>query len=205
MIEMELGTSFLFSLAGFMMGSIPFSVLVGRLSLSVDVRGYGDGNPGAINAWKAGGFRLGLAAGVLDFLKGALPVGMANYFFGVGGWGLVAVATLLGSAFSPFLHWRGGKSIAVTFGVWTGLLLFEGPLALGLCLLPFSLLLGSDAWSTMLGFSAFLAYLLFRASGPYLLSIWAANAALLAWKHRADLRGGIALRPFLRHGERGQG
>lgn len=117
----------------FLFGSVPSSVLVvGRL-LGKDVRRFGDGNPGAINAYKAGGLRYGLAVGLLDFLKGALPVGLAAQFLGWRDFRLAAVAVscLLGSAFSPWLGFRGGKSIACTFGIWTGVLMYEVPFSWG--------------------------------------------------------------------------
>jgi len=184
--------------AGFLLGSIPFSLLLGRLVLKTDIRQFGDRNPGAMNAFRAGGLRVGLAAGVLDFLKGALPVGLAHFFLRVAGWRIVpvAVAPLLGSAFSPFLRFRGGKSIAATFGIWTGLLMFEGPLALGLCLALFTALLASDTWSTMLGFTLFLAYLLWRGADAPILAVWGCNAMLLAGKHAAELRRPPSPRPF---------
>lgn len=178
------------TLLGFLLGSIPFSLLVGKLALKADVREFGDGNPGAANAFRAGGLRLGLAAGVLDFLKGAIPVGLARFFLNVSGWQLVPVASapLLGSAFSPFLRFRGGKSIAATFGVWTGLLMFEGPLALGSCLGLSMLLVAPDAWSAVSGFTLFLVYLLLRGAGMPILVVWGINALLLAGKHAAELR-----------------
>ncbi len=187
------------ALLGFLLGSIPFSPLLVRWRLGVDVHAFGDGNPGAANAWKAGGPRLGLAAGILDFMKAALPVGLARYFLGVGGWGLfpVAVAPLLGSAFSPFLGFRGGKSLAVTFGVWTGLLMFEGPLALGLSLAAFTAFIASDAWSAVLGMVAFLTYLLLRKAEAPLLATWVANQAVILWKHRRELAGPASPRPYL--------
>lgn len=187
------------TILGFTLGSIPFALILARWHRGVDVRKYGDGNPGVANAWRAGGFRVGLAGGVLDFLKGALPVGMARFFLGVGGWRIVpvAVAPVLGSALSPFLRFRGGKSIAVTFGIWTGLLMFEGPLALGLCLAFFTAFLSSDAWSALLGFTGFLAYLILRGTGPEIIAVWVVNALVLAWKHGPDLRCPLHLRPLL--------
>jgi len=63
----------------FLSGSIPFSVLVVSRFLGRDVRNYGDGNPGTVNAFKAGGLRYGLAVGMLDFLKGALKEIIRQY------------------------------------------------------------------------------------------------------------------------------
>lgn len=64
----------------------------------------------------------------------------------------------------------------MTFGVWTGLLMFEGPLALGLCLAFFTSFLSSDAWSALLGFTGFPAYLILRGTGPEIIAVWVVNA-----------------------------
>ena len=69
--------------------------------------------------------------------KGALPVALAYYVFGVSGWGLMPVmlAPILGHAYSPFLRFKGGKAIAVTFGVWTALTVPFGPFVMAFSLL----------------------------------------------------------------------
>lgn len=190
----------LFSVLGFLAGSMPFSVWVGRLLLHADIRAYGDGNPGAANAWRAGGWRAGLAAGLLDYLKGAIPVGLAHFRFGVTGPALivVALAPVLGHAFSPFLRFRGGKAVAVTFGIWTGLTLGEIPILLGALLGVFYFVLAADSWSVMLGMMGVLGYLLLRQHPPLLVTVWIGNTLVLAWKHRADLCQKPRLRPWLR-------
>ncbi|NIN63619.1 MAG: hypothetical protein GTO63_02660, partial [Anaerolineae bacterium] len=103
-------TTFLWSLVGFLIGSLPFSVWIGRLFLRTDIRRFGNGNPGAANAWRAGRWQTGIPALLLDYSKGALPVGLAHFKVGLGGWELVpvALAPVLGHAFSPLLHFRGG-------------------------------------------------------------------------------------------------
>lgn len=178
---------------------MPFSFWLGHLFSQVDIRHYGDGNPGAANAWRAGGWRLGLPASLLDYLKGAVPVGLARFNFEVSGWGLVAVALapVLGHAFSPFLRFRGGKALAVTFGIWTGLMLWEGPTLLGLLSGIFFLLQTADAWSSILGMLCFLAVLLLRQADSTTLVIWAGNMLILLWKQRCDLRQPIRPRPWV--------
>ncbi len=107
----------------FLIGALPLSVWVGSLALGVDVRAFGDGNPGATNVYRAGGRMTAFFALFLDFLKGALPVGTAAYVAGINFPLLAAIslAPVAGHAFSPFLRWRGGKAVAVTFGIWAGL------------------------------------------------------------------------------------
>jgi glycerol-3-phosphate acyltransferase PlsY len=184
---------------GFLLGAMPFSYWLGRLVLQTDIRGYGDGNPGAINAWRAGTWRVGIPALFLDYLKGAVPVTLARLAFGVSSWGMVpvALAPVLGHAFSPCLRFRGGKAIAATFGIWTGLTVAEGPTALGICLGLFYLIQSVDAWSVIVGMLGLVTYLLLRQVELSVLAIWGGNMLILAWKHRRDLRQGIQPRPFL--------
>ncbi len=185
---------------GFLSGSIPFSVWLGRLLLRADIRRYGDGNPGAANAWRAGGWPMGLLVGLLDYLKGGVPVGLAHFRWGIGGPDLatIALCPVLGHAFSPFLRFRGGKAIAVTFGIWTGLTLGEVPIILGALLGIGFLTLATDAYSVMLSMVGVLAHLLLRGHPPLLIAVWIGNILVLVWKHRADLRQKPRLRPWLR-------
>ncbi len=184
------GAVLLWTALGFFAGSLPFSVWLGRLVARADVRRYGDGNPGAANAWRAGGWRAGVPALLLDYLKGATPVALARFGAGIDGWGLVpvALAPVLGHAFSPFLRFRGGKAIAVTFGVWSGLTLWAGPTVMGLALTLAVAVNRTDAWSAVFGVMVLGAYLLLSGAPAPLLAVWAGNLALVLWKHRRDLR-----------------
>lgn len=195
----QLGWVALWTAAGLFLGSIPFSVLLGRCFAQADIREYGDHNPGAFNAGRAAGWRVGLAAVLLDGLKGCVPVGTAGVWCGVSGWGIlpVALAPILGHAFSPFLRFRGGKAVAVTFGVWTGLTLGEAPLALGVFLGLFTAVQCSDAWTVVLAMLGLLAHLLLRGAGGPVLAVWVGNLAILAWKQGAGLREPIRPRPWL--------
>ena len=100
----------------FFSGALPFSVWVGRLVLRTDIRQYGDHNPGASNVMRAGSKFWGFIAILLDGFKGAIPIWMAIGWGHVSGWPLaiVAIAPVLGHAYSPFLGFRGGKAIQET-------------------------------------------------------------------------------------------
>lgn len=119
-----------------------------------------------------------------------MPVALARFGAGIDGWGLVpvALAPVLGHAFSPFLRFRGGKAIATTFGVWSGLTLWVGPTVMGLALTLAIALNRTDAWSAVFGVFVLGVYLLLAGALGPLLAIWAANLALVLWKHRRDLR-----------------
>jgi glycerol-3-phosphate acyltransferase PlsY len=118
---------FLFLLAGFLAGSVPFGLLLVRLAGKGDVRSVGSGNIGATNAARAGGRRLGVLTLALDAAKGFLPVFLAGRFFADGGAlilpvmgaalsSFVALAAVLGHAFTPWLRFRGGKGVATALG-----------------------------------------------------------------------------------------
>jgi acyl phosphate:glycerol-3-phosphate acyltransferase len=189
-----------FSLA-YMVGSLPFSYWIGRLALRTDIRTQGDGNPGATNVLRAGGKGWGALALALDFLKGALPVALANFVLRWDGLALALIATapILGHAFSPFLGFRGGKAVAATFGIWTGLTIWEGPSVLGIMLGLWYAFIDVDGWAVLLAMLSLLLYLLLIGhTDNALLISWVGNTALLAWKHRQDLMQTPELRQWLR-------
>jgi glycerol-3-phosphate acyltransferase PlsY len=191
---------FLWTIAAFIAGSIPFSVWLGRMALRTDIRRYGDHNPGATNVARAGGWQLGALVLILDMLKGAIPVGLAWYWGDLSGWALlpVALAPVFGHAYSPFLSFRGGKALAVTMGVWGALTLGQGPLVLTVLLLFWYAVITIDGWAVLLTGLGFGLYLLLSDAEGYLLGIWASNMLLIAWKHRSDLILVPQVRPWLR-------
>ena len=142
---------------------------------------------------------MGVPALLLDYAKGAVPVGSLHFVVGLSGWGLIAaaLAPVLGHAFSPFLRFQGGKALAVTFGVWTGLTLAEGPIVLGLLFTLFIAVLATDSWAVVCGMLVFLVYLLVYHPDPTLLAVWCGNALILVWKGRDELKQGVAFRPWI--------
>ena len=68
---------FLWTILSFIIGALPFSVWIGKVALKVDIRQYGDKNPGATNVLRAGGYGWFFVALMRDIRKGAAPVGLA--------------------------------------------------------------------------------------------------------------------------------
>ncbi len=194
-------STLLWILIAFCCGSLPLSVWLGRGVLHKDIRAYGDANPGAANVFRAGGKGWGWVAILLDMLKGALPVGLANFGAGIAGWSLmlIALAPVAGHAFSPFLRFRGGKAIAVSLGIWCGLTLYQMPLILGLCLGICLALLTNNGWSTVLGFAGLVGYLLMTAAPLWMLGVGLGNLGIVIWKHRSELKQNVILRPWVKH------
>ncbi|MBN2378942.1 glycerol-3-phosphate acyltransferase [candidate division WOR-3 bacterium] len=200
----ELLNSIIWTAAGFASGSLMISFWMGKFFLKEDIREYGDRNPGATNAWKAGGWKIGLPSGLLEFAKGGAPVAVAVWVFGVEGWYLVpvALAPILGHAFSPFMKFKGGKAIAVTLGVWTAITVWEGLLVLGLLIGLAYIILNHPSWSLIFAMLVFLAYLvvvglLGRGVAFPILAVWAGNMGTFLIKHFQDLREPLKTRDYI--------
>jgi glycerol-3-phosphate acyltransferase PlsY len=130
-------------IGAYLIGSIPFGYLVGRLFFHTDIRKQGSGNIGAMNALRTLGTRGAAVVLLLDALKGFVPTLWAlNVFNGFldtpglppGGQviaSLVATGTVLGHCFSPWLRFRGGKGVATTFGAVFALCWPAGLVAVG--------------------------------------------------------------------------
>jgi len=170
--------------------------LAGRKNL----KAIGDGNPGAMNLWKARGYPYGLLGILLDFAKGYVSVlWVMTYHRSLGYWMIpLALAPIAGHAFSPFLRGRGGKAIAVTFGVWSALTSFEVSIvyAVLLALLKAggwwlsresSSSADSDGLQVVLGMLFVSVYLLLFNFSAVLLLVWFSNFVLLAYTHRVEL------------------
>ncbi len=113
------------AVAGYLAGSIPFGWIIGKL-LGKDVRTLGSGNIGATNLVRAGGKSAGIITFALDFLKGAIPAGLAigNSVDASVAAGLFAV---IGHDFPITLRFKGGKGVSSTLGV---LSIWSAPLLL---------------------------------------------------------------------------
>ena len=176
---------------GFSLGSIPFSLLVGKFALHTDIRSLGDGNPGGFNVWKAGGRFWAAFAVLLDGFKGAIPVGLAHYLFGIDGWPLipVALAPLVGHIFSPILKFNGGKGLATTFGIWLGLTLWLGPTVFGLSLFAWRKVFKTEQRVITASMLTLMGILVLTGAGFELAIICLVNMGLLFWTYGKDRRG----------------
>ena len=110
-------------LMGFLMGGVLFSYHLPKLLGQTDVTKVSlDGNPGAANAFKYAGIGVGVLCLTADVLKGWIPVRIGMNFLDTGSvwFAMVMLAPVLGHAIAPFYRGKGGKAIAVSFGVLLG-------------------------------------------------------------------------------------
>ena len=129
---------FLCLLAAFLLGSVPFGLLVGKIWLGIDVRKEGSGNFGMTNVMRIGGRGPGIVTFLLDFGKGFLAVRLASLDAVLLNEDderrmvmltLVGCAAVLGHVYSVFLKFKGGKGVSTLFGILAALSLGIGLLA----------------------------------------------------------------------------
>jgi glycerol-3-phosphate acyltransferase PlsY len=96
----------------YLIGSIPFGLVVGKLFYHVDVRQHGSGNVGTTNVFRVLGKKAGVAVLILDMLKGYIPALAASLIFNPWFTIFIAAAPVVGHMYSIFLKGRGGKGIA---------------------------------------------------------------------------------------------
>ena len=103
------------ALVGYAIGAINPASIIARLR-GTDLRSIGSGNPGATNAGRAFGWKVGVLVGLLDVLKGFVPVQLLQWL-GFHDAALVSgLAAVVGHITSPYLRGRGGKGVATSFG-----------------------------------------------------------------------------------------
>ena len=179
-------------LMAYLVGSLSFAVIVSRALGLADPRSYGSGNPGATNVLRSGSKKAALATLLLDALKGVVPVLLARWLEGAGGWGAqtvaaVALAAFLGHLWPVFFRFQGGKGVATAAGVLLALNPALGGIVLAVWLVV--------AWVTR--YSSLAALTAAVAAPLVQLLMWGAQADLLAvapmsllliWRHAANIR-----------------
>lgn len=110
------------SAAAFILGAIPFGLVISRIHSGRDIRSEGSGNIGATNVARTMGMKLGVLTLALDLSKGLIAVLVAQAFFSQdAAAGLAGFAAFLGHIYSPFLGFKGGKGVATALGAMLGL------------------------------------------------------------------------------------
>jgi len=178
--------AFLIALVGgYLIGSVPFGLLLTKAAGLGDIRQVGSGNIGATNVLRTG--RKGLAAAtlILDGLKGAVAVLLARQFLGDQDV-VVGTAAVLGHLFPVWLGFRGGKGVATGLGV---LLAAAWPVGLACCAvwLVAAKLLKMSSAAALTAFAAAPLFALVLSSMDHALMALLI-AVLVFWRHEANIR-----------------
>ena len=175
----------LFALAiGYLLGSIPFGLLLTRFAGKGDIRDIGSGNIGATNVLRTGSRVLAGLTLILDCVKATAAILIARRFFGDTAAGAAATGAMVGHLYPVWLKFRGGKGVATFLGVLIPLL----PIAAGVYAAIWLLLLLTIRISSVGGMTAAAsapvsAFVLHSSYFPLLLGF----AVLVLWKHRENI------------------
>ena len=189
----------LYLIIEFLSGSLMFSYWLGR-ACNKDLSTVGDGNPGAINLWKAAGYKEGLMGVFLDFMKRYFPLVLLIYGSHVIGLSIAAVeiSQILRLAFYQFMKFRGGKAIAVSFGVWSAVTNFRCSFAYAVILAVLLLIARaitkgeptsteSDGVMVVLGMWMLGFYIIAYGFPYHFVLLWLQNAILFTYKNKEKL------------------
>lgn len=181
--------------AAYLVGAIPFSVIVGRIFHGVDVREHGSGNAGATNTMRVLGVRTAVAVLVLDMLKGVAAAALALVWtpsdLGVVAqdWVLIGASffAVLGHTYSPYLRFAGGKGVATAAGA----LLLVAPTALPILVLTFVVVVAISRivslGSVVIAVEFPLLVVLLYGERTALVVFSFVAASLVIWRHRSNL------------------
>ncbi len=173
-------------IGGYLSGSVPYGLILGKLAGIGDIRQSGSGNIGATNVLRLGGKKLAAVTLLLDALKGAVPVLVAKQFhmdYAV----LAALGAFLGHLFPVWLKFKGGKGVATGLGIAFG---FSGFLGIALCgcWLGVALISGYSSLAALaaFGLAPLLAGIL---TGDYQIIVTLLAISILIWiRHHANIR-----------------
>ena len=169
---------------GYLLGSIPFGLILTRLAGKGDIRQVGSGNIGATNVLRTGSKLLAALTLILDCLKAVVAIVLVQLLFGRETGAFAATGALVGHLYPAWLRFRGGKGAATLFGILMALL---WPAAIVYAVIWIFLLLTiriSSVAGMAAALSAPIAAVLLRSSlFPMLLGF----AVLVLWKHQENI------------------
>lgn len=174
--------------AAYLIGSIPFGVIVMRLATGRDIRQEGSGNIGAANVYRVTGLRLGIVVLALDLAKGAIAVVLAQRVMPQPVAAVVAgIAVVVGHNWSVFLRGQGGKGIATSYGVLLALSPVAGGVAAAIWIVVVALTRYASAGSLTGVLSVPLVMWLSQEPVEHL--VFGVAAVVFAfYRHRANIR-----------------
>lgn len=168
----------------YMLGSIPFGLLLAKAAGKGDIRSIGSGNIGATNVLRTGSKGLAAATLLLDGAKGLAAVWLAWRYWPDGA-PLAAIGAVLGHCFPVWLRFKGGKGVATTLGVCLGL---AWPIGLAYAVVWLAMLAATRI-SSVSGMSAAVAAPIAAAATGRMefVPVLVAIAALVVWLHRSNI------------------
>lgn len=120
---------------GYLFGSIPFALVVGKIFYNTDIRGFGSGNLGGTNAGRVLGGKAGVAVAILDGLKGFFVIAIVM-MFNPSAAVIAGFMAAVGHCYPIFAQFKGGKAVSTAFGYLLGVSLFISHTVVSMFLVP---------------------------------------------------------------------
>ncbi len=175
-------------IGGYLLGSIPFGLILTRLGGYGDIRDIGSGNIGATNVLRTGNKKLALATLILDGLKGAIAVCLALYLSNDFNIALLAgFFAIIGHLYPVWLKFKGGKGVATTFGTIIALQPIVGIAVCGIWLIT-ALVTRYSSLSALVAVAAAPALAYFLIGNPNFTGMCGVLATIIWLKHRANIQ-----------------
>jgi len=173
-------------LLGYLLGSIPFGLILTRLAGTKDLRSIGSGSIGATNVLRTGSKALAVGTLLGDALKGTLAVVIAGYYGGPNAAMLAGLGAFLGHLYPVWLKFKGGKGIATYIGVLIGLF---WPAAIVFCVIWLATAFTTRYSSLSALIAAFVTPLFLWWFGhPALASLFVVLTLLSFYAHRENIK-----------------
>ena len=173
----------------YIIGSIPFGLLISSGIAHIDITGRGSGNIGATNVAREVGLKWGLVTLALDLLKGFVPIYIFyNYLHYSSGVGIliVSLSTLLGHQYSIFKRFHGGKGVATSLGIFLFLAPIPAIIALSFFIITVYLT-NFISLGSMIAVCSMPLILLLSGGAGYLIFTSLITAALICFKHHENI------------------
>lgn len=193
-----IGTGLALVVIGYLLGAVPFGLLVARAMGGKDPRAGGSGNIGATNVSRQAGKTAGLLTLLLDIGKGLGPALLADYWLTPWWVGAVGLAAFVGHCWPVYLRFKGGKGVATFLGVLLGLAPWAG-LAAGLVVIVLALATKHMSLGSLVGCGSSLGWLWLAGAPAAYLVMAAVMTLLVFYKHRENI---VRLKAGQEHGWR---
>ena len=178
--------AFILPIIAYILGSIPFGLIVGKIGYGIDIREHGSGNLGGTNTFRTLGVKAGLIVTIADILKGTLAASLPVWFDTDLHPLFIGMFAVIGHVYPLFAKFKGGKAVATSGGV----LLFYSPLLFVAMLACFFICLYVSKYvslsSIITGIFAF-TFALFKGDLP-LIVVVGFLAGFVIWRHRANIQ-----------------
>jgi glycerol-3-phosphate acyltransferase PlsY len=174
----------------YLIGATPTSYIAAKVGKGIDLREHGSKNLGATNVYRVLGWTYAVPVGVIDVVKGAVPVAILGPWSNGPGWFTVGLglAAVLGHMFSPYVRFRGGKGVATAAGMFLAL----APLAIVISVAIWSVTLWVSGYVSVASLTVAVLFPLWvritAPDQPY--TFWASVvlALMIVYTHRANIQ-----------------